>query len=44
MEEKSAVTLDRVKNLNFLGLALNENMSWKPNIDIIPNRAGKLLQ
>ena len=28
---------ERVKNFNFLGLLLNENMSWKLHIDLLAN-------
>lgn len=37
------VTLDRVKNFNFLGLTLNENMSWKPHTDIVANKISKYI-
>ena len=33
--------IERVSNFNFLGLTVNENMSWKPHIDIIANKITK---
>ena len=36
--EIDGIPLERVQNLNFLGLLLNENMSWKPHIDLLANR------
>ena len=35
------IPLERVKNFNFLGLQLNENMSWKPHIDLLSNKLAK---
>ena len=35
------IFIERVSNFNFLGLTLNENMSWKPHIDIIANKITK---
>ena len=32
------IPLDKVKKFNFLGLQLNENMSWKPHIDSLSNK------
>ena len=37
----NGIPLERVQNLNFLGLILNENMSWKPHIDLLANRLAK---
>ena len=39
--EINGISLDKVKNLNFLGLQLNENMSWKPHIDSLSNKLTK---
>ena len=33
--------IERVKNFNFLGLTINENMSWKPHTDKIANKTSK---
>ena len=30
-----------MQNFNFLGLLLNENMSWKPHIDLLSNKLAK---
>ena len=35
------ILIERVTNFNFLGLTLNENISWKPHIDIIANKITK---
>ena len=35
------IFIERVSNFNFLGLTLNENISWKPHIDIIANKITK---
>ena len=35
------VSIDRVKNFNFLGLTLNENLSWKPHTDLLANKISK---
>ena len=37
------VTIERVTNFNFLGLTLNENMSWKPHTDIVANKISKYI-
>ena len=37
----NGIPLERVQTLNFLGLLLNENMSWKPHIDILSNKLAK---
>ena len=37
----NGIPLERVKNFNFLGLLLNENMSWKPHIDLLANKFAK---
>ena len=37
----NGIPLERVKNFNFLGLLLNENMSWKPHIDLLANKLAK---
>ena len=39
--EINGIPLERVQNFNFLGLLLNENMSWKPHIDLLANRLAK---
>ena len=39
--EINGIPLDKVKNFNFLGLQLNENMSWKPHIDSLSNKLAK---
>ena len=39
--ETNGIPLDKVKNFNFLGLQLNENMSWKPHIDSLSNKLAK---
>ena len=36
--EINGIPLERVKSFNFLGLLLNENMSWKPHIDLLSNK------
>ena len=35
------IELERVKNFNFLGLTINENLSWKPHMDKIRNKIAK---
>ena len=35
------ILIERVTNFNFLGLTLNENISWKPHIDKIANKITK---
>ena len=35
------ILIERVTNFNFLGLTLNENVSWKPHIGIIANKITK---
>ena len=37
----NGIPLERVQTLNFLGLLLNENMSWKPHIDLLSNKLAK---
>ena len=39
--EINGIPLDKVTNFNFLGLQLNENMSWKPHIDSLSNKLAK---
>ena len=39
--EINGIPLERVQNFHFLGLILNENMSWKPHIDLLANRLAK---
>ena len=39
--EINGIPLERVQNFNFLGLVLNENMSWKPHIDLLANKLAK---
>ena len=36
--EINGIPLERVKSFNFLGILLNENMSWKPQIDLLSNK------
>ena len=35
--------IERVQNFNFLGLKLNEKMSWKPHVDMIANKISKYI-
>ena len=35
--------IERVTNFNFLGLKLNEKMSWKPHVDMISNKVSKYI-
>ena len=35
------IIIERVKNFNFLGLTINENLSWKPHVDKISNKISK---
>ena len=37
----NGISLERVQTFNFLGLLLNENMSWKPHIDLLSNKLAK---
>ena len=37
----NSITLERVENFNFLGLTINENLSWKPHMDKIANKISK---
>ena len=37
------VEIARVTNFNFLGLTLNENLSWKPHVDLIANKISKYI-
>ena len=39
--EINGIPLEIVQNLNFLGLVLNEIMSWKPHIDLLTNKLAK---
>ena len=39
--EIGGVSIDRVSNFNFLGLTINENLSWKPHVDLIANKLSK---
>ena len=39
--EIHGIPLERVQNFNLLGLLLNENMSWKPHIDLLSNKLAK---
>ena len=39
--EINRIPLERVQNFNFLGLLLNENMSWKPHTDLLSNKLAK---
>ena len=36
------ISIERVQNFNFLGLNLNEHISWKNHIDIVANKLKKL--
>ena len=35
--------IEKVVNFNFLGLTLNENLSWKPHVDRIANKISKYI-
>ena len=37
----NGTNLERVQNFNFLGLTINENLSWKPHEDKIANKISK---
>ena len=37
----NGISLERVKDFNFLGLTINENLSWKPHEDKIANKISK---
>ena len=37
----NSIEIERVDNFNFLGLTINEHMSWKPHIDKIANKISK---
>ena len=37
----NGIPLERVQTFNFLGLLLNENMSWKPHIDLLSDKLAK---
>ena len=37
----NGIHLERVQNFNFLGLTINENLSWKPHEDKIANKISK---
>ena len=39
--EINGIPLEIMQNLNFLGLVLNEIMSWKPHIDLLTNKLAK---
>ena len=41
--EIGGVKIEKVANFNFLGLTINENLSWKPHVDIIANKLSKYL-
>ena len=36
------IPIERVSNLNILGLTVNEHMSWKSHIDIIANKLNSI--
>ena len=38
-----SVNLENVQNFNFLGLTLNENLSWKPHTDKLANKISKYI-
>ena len=37
----NGTSIERVHNFNFLGLTINENLSWKPHVDKIANKISK---
>ena len=37
------VRIDRVSNFDFLGVVINENLSWKPHTDKIANKVSKYM-
>ena len=37
----NGTSIERVQNFNFLGLTINENLSWKPHVDKIANKISK---
>ncbi len=37
------VKIDRVRELNFLGLTINENLNWKSHINKISNKVSLIL-
>ena len=37
----NSITIDRVKDFNFLGLTINENLSWKPHIHKLAMKISK---
>ena len=37
----NGIELERVENFNFLGLTINENLSWKPHMDKVKNKIAK---
>ena len=39
--EINNIEIERVKNFNFLGLTINENLSWKPHMDKIGSKISK---
>ena len=39
--EIGGIKIDKVSNFNFLGLTINENLSWKPHVDVIANKLSK---
>ena len=39
--EINEIPLEKVKKFNFLGLPFNENVSWKPYIDLLSNKFAK---
>ena len=41
--EIGGIKIDKVSNFNFLGLTINENLSWKPHVDIIANKLSKYI-
>ena len=39
--EINGIPLERVKKINFFGILLNENISWKPRVDLLGNILAK---
>ena len=37
----NGISIEKVQNFNFLGLTINENMSWKSHVDKIANKLSK---
>ena len=39
----NGVQIEKVENVNFLGLTVNENLNWKNHVDMISNKCSKTL-